>query len=246
MNMDGSFIEALCERLDTDKIKKLVEVEGKQFSLQHLHQVKPEAPVRPATLKVTTLESLSKYIEDNVDEVQTDKCLLHIEDPNKVALLSAFSDDDWKQRTRYIEAEGPGCSFKFGVDYTQEAFIMALNRHFAETEDRPKLLTMVSNIVTEEAITSTDDGLHQTVVVKTGTVKVAQQEVPRYVTLRPHRYFLEVEQVQSQFLLRMKQGTDKRPIITLHEIDGGAWKLEATRKVCEYLDEKLEDITILA
>lgn len=244
--IDSTFIETLCERLDTDKINKVVEIGGKHFTAQTLHQIKPDAPARPATLKVSTLQSLADYVEDNVEELELEKCMVHIEDPNKVVLLSAFSDDEFKQRTTYVAAEGPGCQFRFGVEYNQETFIMALNKHFAESQDRTTLLTLVSNIITEEAITSQDDGLHQTVVVRTGTVKVVQMEVPRLPTLIPHRYFLEVEQVKSQFLLRMRQGTDKKPILTLNEVDGGAWKLEATKKVKAYLEDKLSDITILA
>lgn len=243
--IDGSFIEKLSARLDKDKITT-VEIEGKHFTGQVLHQVKREAPARPDPLKVSTLLSVVTYIEDNVEDLNMKECLVHIEDPNTVSLLSRFANDEWKQRTRYITAEGPGCSFKFGVEYGQEAFIMALNRHFADTPDRGKLITLVSNIITEEAITSTDDGMHQHVVVRTGTVKVGQMEVPRLPTLRPHRYFLEVEQVQSQFLLRMRQGNDKKPLIILHEVDGGLWKLEATKLVKAFLEDKLAEITILA
>ena len=243
--IDSTFIEALCDRLDKDEINT-VEIDGKRFSTQSLQEIKPDAPLRPETINLSTLSSFAEYIEDNVEELTIEDCMVHIEDPNTVRLASRFSNDNFKQRTIYVKAHGFIAPFKFGQEYGQEAFVLALNTLFADTEDKIKLLSLVSNIVTEESITSSDDGLHQSCVVKTGTVKVNQVEIPRLVTLRPYRYFLEVEQVQSKFMLRMRQSPDKKALIVLHEIDGGFWKLEAMKLVKQYLEDKLTNVTILA
>lgn len=101
--------------------------------------------------------------------------------------------------------------------------------------------------MTEESITSNDDGLSQTVVVKSGSVKVQQVTVPKLLSLKPYRTFLELEsQPESKFLLRLKQDASKRPLITLHEVDGGAWRLQAISLIENYLKAELDNIAILA
>ena len=245
MSINASFIEALCERLDKDKINK-IEIDGKTFTNSSLVQVKPDAPKRPDTIMLSTLSSLADYIEDNVEGLKLDECMIHIEAPNLVRLASKFSDDEFKQRTIYVKAQAPVPVYAFGREQSQEQFILALNTMFEYTEDRDKVLSLVRNIVTEESITSTDDGLHQTCIVKTGAVKVNTVEIPSLIALRPFRYFLEVEQVTSKFQLRMRQGADKKPLIMLFEVDGGTWVLEAIKKVKAFLEDRLSDITILA
>ena len=54
--------------------------------------------------------------------------------------------------------------------------------------------------------------------------------------LRPYRTFLEVEQPESEFLLRL----DEDGNVGLFEADGGMWELEAKRRVAAYFEAKLE------
>ena len=63
-------------------------------------------------------------------------------------------------------------------------------------------------------------------------------EVRPYVNMQPFRTFLEVEQPESVFLLRL----DGNGNVGLFEADGGVWKLEATRNISEYFDEKLAEL----
>ena len=63
-------------------------------------------------------------------------------------------------------------------------------------------------------------------------------EVKPRVVLQPFRTFVEVAQPESEFLLRI---SDKGEI-GLFPADGGVWKLEATRNVAAYFEEKLQDL----
>ena len=56
-------------------------------------------------------------------------------------------------------------------------------------------------------------------------------------SLAPYRTFLEVEQPESDFVLRV----NKEAKLALFEADGGFWKLEAVRLVKEYLSDNLKD-----
>lgn len=54
----------------------------------------------------------------------------------------------------------------------------------------------------------------------------------------PFRTFLEVEQPESEFLLRV----DAEKGIGLFEADGGIWKLEAKRNIAEYFAKAMGDL----
>ena len=55
------------------------------------------------------------------------------------------------------------------------------------------------------------------------------------VPLRPYRTFLEVEQPESEFLLRL----DDNGNVGLFEADGGMWKQTAKASITAYFEEKL-------
>ena len=63
-------------------------------------------------------------------------------------------------------------------------------------------------------------------------------EVRPYVNMQPFRTFLEVEQPESVFLLRL----DGNGNVGLFEADGGVWKREATRNISAYFEQKLADL----
>ena len=63
-------------------------------------------------------------------------------------------------------------------------------------------------------------------------------EVRPYVNMQPFRTFLEVEQPESVFLLRL----DGNGNVGLFEANGGVWKLEATRNISAYFEQKLADL----
>lgn len=53
-----------------------------------------------------------------------------------------------------------------------------------------------------------------------------------------YRTFLEVEQPESQFLLRLNEKGE----VGLFEADGGMWKLAAKKNVSTYLENALADM----
>lgn len=63
-------------------------------------------------------------------------------------------------------------------------------------------------------------------------------EIKPRVLLKPFRTFIEVDQPESTFLLRINSEGN----IGFYEADGGVWKLEATRNVAGYFEENLKDL----
>ena len=69
--------------------------------------------------------------------------------------------------------------------------------------------------------------------LRDGELEAIKPRVP----LRPFRTFQEVEQPESEFLLRM----DEEGNIGLFEADGGMWKLKARQTVKAFLEEQLAE-----
>lgn len=88
------------------------------------------------------------------------------------------------------------------------------------------------------SIASDDNGMTQTVQVKKGIALAAREQVRPIVNLRPYRTFLEVEQPESAFLIRVREGMQ----VGIIEADGGMWKIEARRNIAAYLEKELKEL----
>ena len=109
---------------------------------------------------------------------------------------------------------------------------------FIPNEGTRYLLDLLSRMSTDSVVTTKDNGVTQTVEAKTGVSLKQNVEINPRVKLQPFRTFLEVEQPESEYLLRV----DEEGRIGLFEADGGVWKLEAKRNVKAYLDDALSDM----
>lgn len=94
--------------------------------------------------------------------------------------------------------------------------------------DRPEAISVSTN----------DNGVTQTVEARQGVALNALVEVKPRVLLRPFRTFLEVEQPESEFLLRVHPEEG----IGFFEADGGIWKLEAKKNIADYFNTNLADL----
>ena len=103
---------------------------------------------------------------------------------------------------------------------------MALQTCFIPSDCRDVVMRVVNNMTEEQSMQVSDDG-------------VTIFKNPAY--LRPMRTFTEVEQVESPFVVRFKEG--KRAAI--FEADGGQWQVEAVRRVGAYLRERLKDCNVV-
>lgn len=120
----------------------------------------------------------------------------------------------------------------------QEKAIIELRSRFAPGEGVDYLLDLLSRINKESGVTTIDNGVSQTVEARQGVaLKTTVQLKPR-VPLRPYRTFQEVEQPESEFLLRM----DEAGNIGLFEADGGMWKLTARQTIKAFLEQELSDL----
>lgn len=195
-------------------------------------------PPAPDALKLSTLQSLIDFT--NAQDIDPYGLLIHVASETQVDLYSLL-DTTNQARRRYCSVNIIFDGFPFGRTISNEKFIVYLQSTFKPHENNELLLKLAGNIKQVNEAGFTDDGISQTVTAKTGIVKVENVKIPNPITLKPIRTFPEVDQPVSDFVVRIKDGIEW----TLHEADGGAWKLEAIKNIAKWLRAK-SDIPILA
>lgn len=214
-----------------EKKEPIIELDQGTFSRVSLNRV--TEPVA-SKLTVSTLTGLVDYIKTNVDKLEG-KLLIQVKSPEEVTLYSPLNAD--REREKYVSAEA---ILPNNVVYDRfldtERFNIMLQSAFVDDEDKSKLLKYTALITDDTVKNFGDDGVSQQVTVKTGVASVGQAVVPNPVTLAPFRTFPEVEQPESKFIFRMKEG----PSAALFEADGGAWRNKAILNIKAYLEKELE------
>jgi len=216
------------------------EINGFTYSDKELHLVtEPTAE----TIVVHSLDGIIEFIM-NSHGFQF-PVIVHVQSPTIVRVIGELtSNREWNE---YIRAEALLPSIPFGRFLDIEEFNILLQSCFVENEGRSKVLRVVGNIKEEDVRTTGDNGVSQVVTAKTGVATVEDVLVPNPVNLKPYRSFVEIEQPESGFVLRLKNG----PAAALFEADGGEWKLTAMARIKKYLHDNLnplienDDVTII-
>ncbi|RXZ84614.1 hypothetical protein EBB07_00940 [Paenibacillaceae bacterium] len=185
------------------------------------------------TLKVRNLSGIIDYLKNDFDKHLP--VIIHVESPTKVNVLTGFNRD--LSRSELVVATAILPEIRFGGYYDIESFNILLQSCFVSTEIRESILRIVGNVRDENVTTFGDDGVSQQVTAKTGVATVEAVKLPNPVWLKPFRTFVEIEQPESAFVFRMKDG----PSAALFEADGGAWKIIAIRDIKSYLDNALAE-----
>lgn len=122
-----------------------------------------------------------------------------------------------------------------------ERMLIQLRSKFVRTKELEELVKMLGNIKEENNIQTSDDGFSQVTTVKKGISLVENKIINPIVKLKPYRTFLEVDQPESEFLVRLQEGGR----VALFEADGGAWKLEARKNIVEFLRNEIGEEALI-
>ena len=189
----------------------------------------------PDTLDLHSLDALVKMVRTEATDTAA---ALYITIPNHLT-VRCFGQPQPEARffrQVYYEAKAtdvPG----FTEGYReQEKAIIELRSKFVPSEGTEYLLDLLSRISKESNVASNDNGVSQTVEARQGISLKATVQIKPRVPLRPFRTFQEVEQPESEFLLRLNEAGD----VGLFEADGGMWKLRARETVKAFLENALE------
>ena len=225
--IDREFIEKI---EDMTGPKVIVTQQG-AFADKHLYRVENKLA---DTIVLSSLSGLAEMIKQEMSEYNL-PLFVRATSAERVHVFGAIRDD--MQRERPFTAEAKFIDFDFNEYMSIENMIICLKSRFAPTEDRDYLVQLLGNITDQQSVQTKDDGITQSATVKSGIQLIGEQRIKPIVTLKPYRTFLEVEQPESDFLIRLKDGR-----AALFEADGGAWKCEAVKNIADKLRELLEDV----
>jgi len=199
-------------------------------------EIRPDID-HPDILPLHSLDALVKLVRTEASKAETP---LYITIPDHLT-VRCFGQPQLSARffrQVFYEAKAtdvPG--FRDGFR-EQEKAIIELRSRFAPGEGVDYLLDLLSRISKDSGMTTTDNGVSQTVEARQGVALKTVIPVKPRVPLRPYRTFQEVEQPESEFLLRL----DEDGNIGLFEADGGMWKLTARQTVKAFLEKELSGL----
>jgi hypothetical protein len=243
--MDGAAVEKLYERFNTPtQVGDFIVVPDKWTAHDPASLIKP-GPLA-AALGVTTLAALCEYLKANRDALALTDLVVHVASPSKVHVLGKLADRTRVRETFTIATAADYTDGFLNKFWSLEEFLIALQVRFADSDDRQKLLRLLSSVKSEDVKTALDNGMTQVVEARNGVALVANHEVPNPVSLSPYRTFREVTQPESLFVLRLRSGANL-PESALFSADGGIWQLTAIQRVRDWLVLNLpEGMSVLA
>lgn len=217
---------------------QIIEIGGNTFAVSSDGKANELRPMidHPDTLPLTSLDALVKLVRSEASGVES-PLYITIPDHLTVRCFGRPSAMERFHRQVYYEARAtdvPG--FQDGFREQGKA-IIELRSRFAPGEGVDYLLDLLSRISKDSGVTTTDNGVSQTVEARQGVALKSVVSLKPRVPLRPFRTFQEVEQPESEFLLRM----DEDGNIGLFEADGKMWKLKARETVKAFLEERLAE-----
>lgn len=232
-----------------DKIEDLVtrsiimEVDGKKMSTRNFIPVDFEAQAQ--LLTVLSLTGFVDFVNRNIDNLDLKAHYIAVvEDIDRVILPSTLFGVR-KNREILIEACLDKNMKKFPFDrfLPQDEFIIKLHSLFQKKEgdDFEYVSALVSKIKQADSANTEDDGITQNIIVKKGVsgALVGKENVKPIVRLSPYRTFREIEQPESQFLLRITT-EGGLPYVALFEADGCQWRNEARTAIAEFLKANIK------
>ena len=224
---------------EADKVQT-VEIGGKTYTDRPIVPVM-EGNVTP--LELHTLTAIVDYMAQNADKLVGP--IIVISNAGLVSVKSHLIGE-FNQRQTYLTVKPTGDMFPYGSFLNVEQFIIILQARFVPSDTTAAILKIVGNLTDGVVSTFDDDGISQKVTARAGVTRKEDIPVPNPVILAPYRTFSEIEQPESRFIFRMRSG-DQMPVCALFEADGGAWQIEAIKRIKAWFDGKIApEITILA
>ena len=215
------------------KETKTFEINGQTYADAPLTRIPPHVD-RPECIRVSGLDGICKLIRTELAKIDT-VVMVQAKSHNTVEVMTTYLPDFSRNILYRAEADAPGLRTGFRG---REAALIELRSLFIPNEGTAYLLDLLSKMTDENKVSTNDNGVTQTVEARQGVALNAMVEVKPRVMLRPFRTFLEVEQPESEFLLRV----DADEGIGFFEADGGIWKLEAKRNIADYFNTNLTDL----
>ena len=223
----------MIDKIVSLKQTRTFEIGGQTYADGHLTRIPPHVD-RPECITVSGLDGICKLIRTEMEKVGV-TILVQAKSYKTVEVMTTYLPDFSRNALYRAEADVPGLRTGFR---DRETALIELRSLFIPNEGTAYLLDLLSRITDEKSVSSKGNGVTQVVEARQGVALNAVVEVKPRILLRPFRTFLEVEQPESEFLLRVN--ADKG--IGFFEADGGVWRLEAKRNIADYFARNLADL----
>lgn len=215
------------------KDNKTYTIHGDTYSDRELVRIAPHVD-RPRQIQVNGLDSIVKLVRNEQDMMENYPIYIRVISPRKVEVFGTY--DDTMTRDYLYEAICDAPDFKGGWR-GHEGAIIELRSAFVPNEGTEYLLDLLSRISKDDSVTSEDNGVSQTVSARQGIALKSYEKVRSRILLSPFRTFTEIEQPESEFILRL----DEDGRVGLIEADGGRWKLTAKASIAAYFEGALKE-----
>ena len=213
---------------------ELIEINDKIFCDRNLRRYDYNTP-EPLLFK--SIQGLLEYIKSDHD-CTYDNSFIHIVNYKRIEFMSPLNDDN--QREVYAICEPDVIDIRFNQFLDRETFNIMLQTGFVGNDDLKEILRYIGTMSDKEVRTVADDGIKQEITIKSSTQGLIDVFIPNPVILRPFRTFVEIEPVESKFVLRLKEGGG----CALFEADGGAWKIDTMGALQTYIEDTLQGLEI--
>lgn len=215
-------------------VQKLELNDGRVLTNQELYPASSRMPLRGSVF--SSLRAFSAYCRNTAPGVTgtSSNAYVHVVSPTLVKLVDPeHVNESSAIQDIYAIADAKGyITYEADGSYrSQEDTVIRLMIKFIDTENRQSLIKLISSLSDSEVTTSEDDGISQSVTVKKGVARKTKADVSPFWHLAPIRTFLDVQQPESLFLLRIRSHDS----IGLYEADCNLWITDAVDKVIEYL-----------
>lgn len=232
-------LKSLFDRIQAAAFPVPTEVEGHSYIIGadgDYQQIKPDVEC-PDMMRLRSLDSLVKMIRFESKPTAASPMFINIPSVDWVDAFGSPDPEKRFHRTIFFRVDAtdvPG--FRDGFRDHDKA-IIELQTMFEQNEGTAYLLDLLSKISTDSNVITTDNGVSQKVEAMTGVNLKTRTAVKPRVKLRPFRTFQEVEQPESEFLLRL----DDQGRVGLFEADGYMWRLQARQTIKAFLEDALKE-----
>lgn len=227
-----------------DKIVGLGEIRtidhnGDTYTNANLARIRTPEQADPSPMIFRNLGGLVHFIADAAerDDIPAPAdLLLHIVDPYTVNLVGRLQPANDNRRFCFAKATATPLGFQFGQYIPLEDMVLGLQCEFKQTNERDHLIAMLGNVASEHVREHNDDGMSQSIQIKSGLRLKSEVKVTNPVELTPYRTFRECEQVESPFIIRFKARGEHQPMVMLKDAGGDYWQIDAMLNIRVWLE----------
>lgn len=158
-----------------------------------------------------------------------------VESPQRVSVYSPIYGEDQK-RDLLARCEISISDLHTDTYLDAEEFNVMLQARVVQSANRDLVLRFVGTMRDEQSNQTADDGFSQRVTVRTGVAQVGDVTIVNPVYLAPRRTFPEIDQPESPYILRLREG----PQAALFRADDQAWRVEAIASIGAWLRDRLQ------